>query len=106
MLRSSAQTEKKRLHHLLFNDSEEERLGEKFDFFVGLPTDSSVPFMTANMKIVDVPRYDHFDRADDQYPDNATYVMYGDVGNAFLFHIPTMDPDYLQVDHFLIKKEH
>ena len=106
MLRSSAQTEKKRLHHLLFNDSEEERLSEKFDFFVGLPTDSSVPFMTADMKIVDVPRYDHFDRADDQYPDDATYVMYGDVANAFLFHIPTMDPDYLQVHHFLIKREH
>lgn len=96
-LRSSAQAEKKRLHDLLFNDSEEERLSEKFDFFVGLPADGSTPFMTADMKIVDVPRYDHFDRADDQYPDNATYVMYGDVGNAYLFHTPTKDPDYLQV---------
>ncbi|KAJ7356280.1 hypothetical protein OS493_026039 [Desmophyllum pertusum] len=91
------QSEPKRLHDLLFNDSDEERLSEKFDFFVGLPTESSVPFMTADMKIVDVPRYDHFDVADDQYPDSATYILYGDVGNAYLFHTPTKDPDYLQI---------
>ena len=53
--------------------------------------------MTTDMKIVDVPRYDHFDKADDLYPDNATYLLYGDVGNAYLFHTPTKDPDYLQV---------
>lgn len=89
------QTEPKRLHDLLYNDSEEERLSEKFDFFVGL--DSSVPFMTADMKVVDVPRYDHLDKADDQYPDNATYLLYGDIDLAYLFHTPTKDPDYLQV---------
>ena len=89
------QTEQKRLHDLLFNDSEEERPSVKFDFFVGL--DSNAPFMTAEMKIVDVPRYDHFDKADDQYPENATYLLYGDVGNAYLFHTPTKYPDYLQV---------
>ncbi|KAL9973865.1 hypothetical protein ACROYT_G020371 [Oculina patagonica] len=88
-------TEPKRLHDLLYNDSEEERLSEKFDFFVGL--DSSVPFMTANMKVVDVPRYDHLDKADDQYPDNATYLLYGDINFAYLFHTPTKDPDYLQI---------
>lgn len=89
------QTEPKRLHDLLFNDSGEERPSLKFDFFVGL--ESNAPFMTADMKIVDVPRYDHFDKADDQYPENATYLLYGDVGNAYLFHTPTKDPDYLQV---------
>ena len=89
------QNEPKRLHDLLFNDSEEERPSEKFDFFVGLT--SSVPFMTANMTVVDVPRYDHLDKADDQYPDNATYLMYGDKDSAYLFHAPTKDPDYLQV---------
>ena len=87
--------EPKRVHDLLFNDSEEERLSEKFDFFVGL--NGSEPFMTADMKIVDVPRYDHLDIADDQYPEKATYLLYGDVGNAYLFHTPTKDPDYLQV---------
>ena len=97
VLRNTLSKDKRRLHDLLFDDSEGNRLSEKFDFYVGLPTESSVSFMTADMKIVDVPRYDHFDRADDQYPDNATYVLYGDVGNAYLFHTPTKDPDYLQV---------
>ena len=96
------QAEPKSLHDLLFNDSGEERPTVKFDFFVGL--DSSVPFMTADMKIVDVPRYDHFDKADDQYPDNATYLLYGDVGNAYLFHTPTKDPDYQQVGQYVKKK--
>lgn len=97
VLRNTLSKDKRRLHDLLFDDSEGSRLSEKFDFYVGLPSESSVSFMTADMKIVDVPRYDHFDRADDQYPDNATYVLYGDVGNAYLFHTPTKDPDYLQI---------
>lgn len=97
------QNEPKRLHDLLFNDSGEEQLSVKFDFFVGL--DSGAPFMTADMKIVDVPRYDHFDKADDLYPENATYFMYGDVGNAYLFHTPTKDPDYLQVGRCANKNE-
>lgn len=90
--------EKKGLHDIVFDDSDEEkRPKETFDFFVGFPTESSVPFMKADLKTIDVPRYDHFDKADDQYPDNATYLMYGDVGNAYLFHLPTKDPDYLQI---------
>lgn len=96
------QTEPKRLHDLLFNDSGEEQPSVKFDFFAGF--DSKVPFMTADMKIVDVPRYDHFDKADDLYPENATYLLYGDVGNAYLFHTPTKDPDYLQVSRRAKKK--
>lgn len=78
VLQSSLQQDKKSLHDLLFNDSEETRESEKFDFYVGLPAATSEPFMTADMKIVDVPHYDHFDKADDDYPENATYILYGD----------------------------
>lgn len=90
-------TEPKKLHDLLFNDSEEKRETVKFDFFVGLPSGIIRPFMTADMEIKDVPRYDHFDKADEQYPEVATYVMYGNLNDAYLFHIPTKDPDYLQI---------
>ena len=96
VLRSSL---KKILHNVLYNDTGS--LEEEFDFYEGLPTDSSKPFMLKRkMKVVDVPRYDHFDKADDQYPGSATYILYGDVGNAYLFHSPTKDPDYLQVKLF------
>ena len=96
VLRSS---QKKILHNVLYNDTGS--LEEEFDFYEGLPTDSSKPFMPKRkMKVVDVPRYDHFDKADDQYPEFATYILYGDVGNAYLFHSPTKDPDYLQVKLF------
>ena len=106
VLRSSLQQDKKKksLHDLLFNDSEETRESEKFDFYVGLPAATSEPFMTADMKIVDVPRYDHFDKADDDYPENATYILYGDTTNAYLFHAPTKFPDYLQVKAFPTKQ--
>ena len=88
--------EQKGLHDLLYNDTG--TLDEEFNFYEGLPTESSEPFMKRRkMKIVDVPRYDHFDKADDQYPEFATYILYGEVGNAYLFHSPTKDPDYLQV---------
>ena len=87
------------LHDLLFNDSGKKEKTVKFNFFVGLPNGNNEPFMTADMEIKDVPRYDHFDKADDQYPDVATYVMYGDLNDAYLFHYPTKYPDYLQVSH-------
>ena len=51
--------------------------------------------MTANMKVVDVPQYEHFD--DDEYPEFLSYFLYGDKKDAFLFHIPTKNPDFLQV---------
>ena len=96
VLRSS---QKKILHNVLYNDTGS--LEEEFDFYEGLPTDSSKPFMLKRkMKVVDVPRYDHFDKADDQCPEFATYILYGDIGNAYLFHSPTKDPDYLQVKLF------
>ena len=96
VLRSS---QKKILHKVLYNDTGS--LEEEFDFYEGLPTGSSEPFMLKRkMKVVDVPRYDHFDKADDQYPECATYILYGDEGNAYLFHSPTKDPDYLQVKLF------
>lgn len=87
------------VHNVLYNDTGS--LEEEFDFYEGLPTDSSKPLMLKRkMKVVDVPRSDHFDKADDQYPEFATYILYGDVGNAYLFHSPTKDPDYLQVKLF------
>lgn len=89
--------EPKKLHDLLFNDSGEKSETIKFDFFVGLPSGTHGPFMTADMEIKDVPRYDHFDKADKEYPEYATYVMYGNLNDAYLFHIPTKDPDYLQI---------
>ncbi|KAJ7356263.1 hypothetical protein OS493_026020 [Desmophyllum pertusum] len=51
--------------------------------------------MTANMKVLDVPQYEHFD--DDEYPESSSYFMYGDKKDAFLFHIPTKNPDFLQI---------
>ena len=51
--------------------------------------------MTANMRVQDVPQYDHFD--DEEYPESSSYFMYGDKKDAFLFHIPTKNPDFLQV---------
>ena len=51
--------------------------------------------MTADMKVQDVPQYEHFD--DEEYPESSSYFMYGDKKDAFLFHIPTKNPDFLQV---------
>ena len=83
------------LHDVFFGESEYGDESQKFDCFVGMPSDGSKPFMTANMKVLDVPHYEHFD--DEEYPEHSSYFMYGDKGNAFLFHIPTRKPDYLQV---------
>jgi len=55
--------------------------------------------MTANMKVQDVPQYEHFD--DEEYPESSSYFMYGDRKDAFLFHIPTKNPDFLQVIIFV-----
>lgn len=51
--------------------------------------------MTTNMKVLDVPQYEHFD--DNEYPEFSSFFMYGDKKDAFLFHIPTKNPDFLQV---------
>lgn len=99
VMMQNLKSEPRVLHDLLFNDPGEKRETVKFNFFVGLPNGNNEPFMTADMEIKDVPRYDHFDKADDQYPDVATYVMYGDLKDAYLFHYPTKYPDYLQVSH-------
>ena len=50
--------------------------------------------MTAYMYVVDVPQYEHFD--DDEYPEFLSYFLYGDK-----FHIPTKNPDFLQVTVFM-----
>ena len=46
------------------------------DFYIGLPSHASKPFMTAYMKVVDVPQYEHFD--DNEYPRFLSYFLYGD----------------------------
>ena len=90
-------SKKQRLHDVFFEKSEYAGEKEKFDCFVGLPSDDDKsPFMTAKMKIMDVPRYEHFD--DDDYPESCSYFMYGDKKSAFLFHIPTKNPDFFQVN--------
>lgn len=78
-----------------FGESEYGDEEEVFDLYIGLPSHGSKPFMTANMKVVDVPQYEHFD--DDEYPEFLSYFLYGDKKDAFLFHIPTKNPDFLQV---------
>ena len=64
-----------------------------------MPSHGNKPFMTANMKVLDVPQYEHFD--DEDYPESSSYFMYGDKKDAFLFHIPTKNPDFLQVIIFV-----
>ena len=64
-----------------------------------MPSHGKKPFMTANMKVLDVPQYEHFD--DEDYPESSSYFMYGDKKDAFLFHIPTKNPDFLQVIVFV-----
>ena len=88
-------SKKDKLHDVFFEKSDYAGEREKFDFFVGLPSDHDKPFMTVMMKIVDVARYQHFDKGD--YPDASTYFMYGDKKSVFLFHIPTKSPDFFQV---------
>lgn len=92
LFRSKANTT---LHDVLFGESEYGDDSEKFDCYVGLPTDQSKPFMSANMKVLDVPQFEHFD--DEEYPEFGSFFMYGNEKSAFLFHIPTKKPDFLQV---------
>lgn len=88
-----------RLHDVFFEKSDYAGEKEKFDCFVGLPSDDDKnPFMSLKMKIMDVPRYEHFDN--DDYPEASSYFMYGDKMTAFLFHIPTKIPDYFQVNTY------
>ncbi|KAJ7356273.1 hypothetical protein OS493_026030 [Desmophyllum pertusum] len=89
-------SKKQRHHDVFFDKSEYAGEKEKFDCFVGLPSDQDKdPFMTVKMRIADVPRYQYFDNGD--YPDNCSYFMYGDKKSVFLFHIPTKSPDFFQV---------
>ena len=92
-------SKKSTLHDVFFGESEYGDEKEVFDLYIGLPSHGSKPFMTANMKVVDVPQYEHFD--DDEYPEFLSYFLYGDKKDAFLFHIPTKNPDFLQVTVFM-----
>lgn len=87
------------LHDVFFGESEYGDQEELFECFVGMPSHGNKPFMTANMKVLDVPQYEHFD--DEEYPESSSYFMYGDKKDAFLFHIPTKNPDFLQVIIFM-----
>lgn len=92
-------SKRQRFHEIFFEESEYAGEKEKFDCFVGMPSDHDKnPFMSVKMKIIDVPRYEHFDKGD--YPDHANYFMYGDKESVFLFHIPTKSPDFFQVNDF------
>lgn len=96
---SCSEARDQRLHDVLFEKSDYAGEKEKFDCFVGLPSDDDKnPFMSPKMKIMDVPRYEHFDN--DDYPEDSSYFMYGDKTTAFLFHIPTKIPDYFQVNTY------
>ncbi|KAK2567754.1 L-tyrosine decarboxylase [Acropora cervicornis] len=86
---------KQRLHDVFFKTSEYAGEKEKFHCFVGFPSDDDHPFMEPEMKIVDVPRYEHYDNGD--YPQYSAYFMYGDKKETFLFHIPAKSPDLFQV---------
>ena len=50
---------------------------------------------TADMRVLDVPQFERFDG--DEYPEFSSYFLYGNKKSAFLFHIPTRKPDFLQV---------
>ena len=49
---------------------------EVLNFYIGLPSHASKPFMTAYMKVVDVPQDEHFD--DNEYPRFLSYFLCGD----------------------------
>lgn len=91
---------KQKLHDVFFEESDYAGEKEKFDCFVGMPSDDDKnSFMSPKMKVVDVPRYEHFDN--DDYPESSSYFMYGDKKNVFLFHIPTKSPDFFQVNYVM-----
>ena len=89
-------SKRQRLHDVFFKDTGYSGELEEFDCFIGLPSDNSNhPFMSPKMKIIDVPRYEHFDNHES--PEQSGYFMYGDMKNVFLFHIPAKSSDFYQV---------
>ena len=93
-----------KLHDVLIFDVEEDQMEERnkrkdvFDIHVGMPSEGGELFMKeVTMKVVDVPRFDHFDPLATAYPEFSMYFMYGDKGHAFIAHIPTKNPDFQQV---------
>ena len=92
VFRSKRQT----LHDVFFKDTGYSGELEEFDCFIGMPSDNSNhPFMSPKMKIIDVPRFEHFNNYES--PEHSSYFMYGDTKNVFLFHIPAKSSDFYQV---------
>ncbi|XP_048584706.1 uncharacterized protein LOC5498142 isoform X2 [Nematostella vectensis] len=94
--------EQERLHDLLLYDFDEGDSGRhepevKVDCYYGLPTEGKAPFMRTTVRVVDVARFDHFDHTVKEYPESSRYFMYGSADKAFLMHIPTIQPDFLQL---------
>ena len=67
--------------------------------FAGIPTEGKQAFMTTSVKVVDVARFDHFDLGATAYPEKSKYFLYGNNRKAYISHIPTMKPDFLQVSN-------
>ena len=100
-------TEADKIHDVLLFDTDEDKIDErhqrtdKFDIYQGMPAAGNPPFMTGvEMKVLDVPRFDHFDPLATGYPEFSTYFMYGSAKRAYISHIPTKQPDFQQVQTF------
>ena len=97
-------TEPDRAHDVLLFDTEEDAIDgrhqrtDKFDIYQGMPAAGNPPLMAGvEMKVLDVPRFDHFDPLAADYPEFSTYFIYGTATRAYISHIPTKQPDFEQV---------
>jgi hypothetical protein len=65
------------------------------DAFVGVPRDptQAQPFMTSRLRITRILLFRHFD-ADDTYPPQLAYFLYGTSDQAHLSHLITRAPNF------------
>lgn len=54
------------------------------------------------LQIVDVPRFQHFDKTRHEYYDCMKYFLYGDKDGAHMSHVISHSPDFFQVRIFLL----
>ena len=90
-----------KLHDVLMFDPEPEegqrnQREEVFDVFSGFPP-SGTKMETVKMKVLDVPRFIHFDPSVTSYPKFSVYFMYGHKDRAYIAHVPAKYPDFQQV---------